>query len=73
MERILTLSEARNDLAGPCSSSRSGEARVPCARGQETFLRPRQQKLQILKQKIGTKMRKKQKQNLFCSYLFLFR
>jgi len=50
----------------------SGIARVARALGQETFLHPRQQKLQNLKLKIGAKVRKKQKQSTFYTYLALF-
>jgi len=51
----------------------SGVARIPCALGQEIFLRPRQQKLQSLKRKISAKVGKKQKLNTFSSYFVLFR
>jgi len=50
----------------------SGVARVPCALGQEIFLRLRQQKPRSLKWKICAKVRKKQKQNIYCSYCLLF-
>jgi len=50
----------------------SGVDKVPCALGQEIFLRPRQQKLQSLKWKIGAKVWKKQKQNIYCSYFVPF-
>jgi len=46
----------------------SGVARASCALGQEIFLRPLQQNLQSLNQKISAKVRQKQRQNICCSY-----
>jgi len=45
-----------------------GVARVPCALGQEVFLRPPQQKLRRLKRKIGAKSAKEAKAEHYCSY-----
>jgi len=54
--------------------SNSGVARVHCALEQETFLRPLSTKPTEfeVKNTVGTKVRKKQKQNAFCSYFVLF-
>jgi len=43
----------------------SGVARVPCALGHKIFLRPSSTKRHGLKWKIGTKVQKKQKQNIY--------
>jgi len=51
-----------------------GVARVPCALGQEIFLRPPSTKLTEfeLKNTVGTKVQKKQRQNICWGYLVLF-
>jgi len=45
----------------PFNADCSGVARVPCALGQEIFLRPPQKKLRTLKRKIGAKSEKEAK------------
>jgi len=47
-------------------TANSGVAKVPCALGQGIILCSLQQKLQSLKWKIGAKVRKKQKHNIYC-------
>jgi len=44
----------------------SGVARVPCALGQEIFFRPPSTKTTEFEVIIGAKVRKKQKQNIYC-------
>jgi len=52
----------------------SGVARVPCALGQEIFLRtPSTKLIEFELKKIGANVRKKKKQNICCSCLVLFR
>jgi len=53
-------------LASGADRKCSGVARVHWALGQETFLHPFNKKLQSLKWKIGAKVRKKYKKNIFC-------
>jgi len=50
----------------------SGVARVSCALGKEVFLRLLSTKTAEFEMKIGTKVRKKQKQNFKWSYFTLF-
>jgi len=61
--------KVRNGLPPPFC----GIARVPLALGQETFLRPpTTNKATEYEVKIGSKVRKKQKQNVYPSYYTLF-
>jgi len=61
----VNLLSTQNDVSKAYSLKlHSGIARVPCARVQEVFLRPRQQKLRSLKWEVAAKVWKKQKQNI---------
>jgi len=46
--------------------------RVPCARGQEIFLRPQPTKTTEFEKKNRRKMRKRLEQNLFCIVILFF-